>query len=591
MKPASSRSARGYVLLAVLLLLAALVLMVAVSQQRSGDEAVTSTFERSNAQARVLAEVGLERTRAYLGALLERDVDLDRALDPGLDTDCTLLPSLGGETGDDFLPAFTDGKRVVASSSGKAFLRVPLDDKAEGAYFVRIDDNDDDAQNVASLWPSTENNPAGGCREGPTAGAPRTNPVRDRDATVWVTVIGVHPGTSLEGAAARHTLRVLVGPGGSAGIAAGGTVSMKGASHVCGEFGDVVATGSIEDGCLCGSGCNGGPPRNSCGAGNTCTGQSAGSTCSARSGGAGGECAAGVPVEAPPRVSPWDVTLAPLACQAAPCTPFYYLRLDEQSPAQARLYAWNYATCPSPRAGPRICTPQECVPCWGLLNATRDNLDVQVPSSPWLWRADGLTGFDSGPLGCEAGDTGLYPGTPGFTSRDLRRVTFELLPADPRAREPARLPPGVWFVEGNVRFNFGDASTSDCSQLGETPASGVSILATGNILHEAKGLALRPASPKGVVLLAGRDLVLRGGNATVETCGSSAAVLVHEQFEMGGNSYLEAQLVAENASTCSSVARGEAIQMHGSATVSVPQLPPVPLGLPARVRLYSESTH
>jgi hypothetical protein len=60
---------------------------------------------------------------------------------------------------------------------------------------------------------------------------------------------------------------------------------------------------------------------------------------------------------------------------------------------------------------------------------------------------------------------------------------------------------------------------------------------------------------------------------------------------MGGNAYLEAQLVAENASTCSAVVSGPAIQMRGAATVSVPQMPPLPLGLPARVRLYSESTH
>lgn len=591
MKPACSRAARGYVLLAVLLLLAALVLLVTVSLQRSGDEAVTSAFESQDAQARALAEVGLERTRAYLGALLERDVDLDRALDPGLDTDCSLLPTLGGETGDDFLPAFTDGKPMVVPSSGKAFLRVPGNDEAAGAYFVRIDDNDDDAQSSSVLGPGTGNHTAGGCQEGPTPGAARTNPVRDRDGTVWITVIGVYPGTRLEGTAARHTLRVLVGPGESAGIISGGTVSMKGASHVCGEFGDVVATGPIEDGCLCGPGCNGGPPRNSCGAGNVCTGQSAASTCAATSGGTQGECVANAPLDAPPRVSPWDVTLAPAGCPAAPCPPFYYLRLDEAAPAQARVYAWNYATCASPRVGARLCTPQECATCWRVLDATRDNLDIEVPGAAWLWRADGLTGFDSGPSGCDAGDTGLYPGTPGFTARDMRRVTFELLPVDRPGMPLVGLPPGVWFVEGNVRFNLGDGKAADCTQLGPEPANGVSIIATGNILHEGKALSLRPASPKGVVLLAGRDLVLHGGNSTVQTCGASAAVMVHEQFEMGGNSLLEAQLVAENASTCSGLAKDAAIQLRGNATVSVPQVPPVSQGQSAQVRLYSESTH
>jgi hypothetical protein len=590
MLPASSRSARGYVLLAVMLLLAALVLLVAVAQQRSGDEAVTGAFERSDAQARALAEVGLERTRAYLGALMEQDVDLDRALDPGLDTDCAQLPVLGGDTLDDFLPTFTDGKRVVASSSGKAFLRVPVEDTAEGAYFVRIDDNDDDAQDSSVLGPATANNPAGNCLEGPLASPARTNPVRDRDGTVWITVIGVHPGTSLEGAAARHTLRVLVGPGASAGLIAGGTVRMQGRAYVCGEFGDVVATGSIEDGCLCGSGCFVGVPWKSCGPGNACTGQSGGSTCSAKSGGAGGECTAEAPVEAPPKVSPWDVTLAPTGCQAGQCTPFYYLRLDEQVPAQARLYAWNYAACPSPRAGPRICAPRECGSCWGLLNVTHEKLDVLVPDAPWLWRADGVTGFRSGPAECDAADTGSYPGTPGFTRKDLRNVTFDLLPANRRPRELAPLPRGVWFVEGNVRFGFGD-EVFDCTQLGEDPLDGVSIIATGDIVHEAKALYLRPASPRGVVLLAGRDLVLHGGNSRVHTCGSSAAVMVHEQVELGANSHLEAQLVAENASTCSDRVSGPAVHMRGAATVAVPQVPPLSVGPPVRVRLYSESTH
>src|SRR5512140_2438156 len=129
-----------------MLLLAALVLLVAISQQRAGDEGATASFERSDAQARALAEEGLERTRAYLGGLLARDVDLDRALDPGLDTDCSMLRSLGGGTLEDHLPPFADGKRVIASSSGKAYLRVPANDDADGAYFVRIDDNDDDAQ-------------------------------------------------------------------------------------------------------------------------------------------------------------------------------------------------------------------------------------------------------------------------------------------------------------------------------------------------------------------------------------------------------------------------------------------------------------
>lgn len=593
---------RGYVLLAVMLLLAALVLLVAVAQQRAGDESFTANLERSDAQARALAEAGLERTRAYLGALLEREVDLDRALDPGLDTECAMLPSLTGVTSDDHLPPFTDGERVIAPSSGKAYLRVPVRD---GAYFVRIDDNDDDAQHSSVLMPATSNNLLGSCLEGPALGPPRNNPVRDRDGMVWITVIGVHPGTSLEGKAARSTLRVLVGPGEPAGIIAGGTVRMMGASHVCGAFGDVVATGSIEGGCLCASSCSAGPPWNACPQDEACIAQSAGSTCSASSGRATGAvvCESGVAVPPPPRVSAWDVTNAPQDCTAPPCMPFYYLRLE--AGGQARLYGWSYTACRSPRSAPRVCSPSECATCWVLLDAHRPqeplgifmshldpgawnptpSLTFPAAKAPRVWRADGATGFSAGPPGCDVRDTALYPESSGFRRAEMRIVTFELL----QGTAPALLPRGVWFVEGDVRFLGG--GTPDCTALNAEPAYTTSIIATGSILHEAGVLSFRPASPKGFVLLAGRDFSLRGGSSRLYTCGASAAVMAHEQAALGGDAHLEAQLVAENASSCSSTVAGDAVQMSGSATVAVPQLPPLPTGPPLGVRQLSESTY
>lgn len=605
MPPFSSRHPRGYVLLAVMLLLAALVLLVAIAQQRAGDEGATASFERSDAQARALAEEGLERTRAYLGGLLDRDVDLDRALDPGLDTDCSRLPALGGGTLDDHLPPFVDGKRVIASSSGKAYLRVPANDDAEGAYFVRIDDNDDDAQSPPTLAPATSNNPSGNCLEGPALSVLRDNPVRDRDGMVWVTVIGVHPGTSLEGNAAHATLRVLVGPGDPAGIIAGGTVRMLGSAHTCGPFGDVVATGSIEGGCLCGAACSAGPVWNSCGSGDACVAQSAAAPCTATAGrmSAGDMCTSGVAVPPPPRVSAWDVTNAPQDCTGAPCQPFFYLRWDDKS-AQARLYGWNYATCHSPRSAPRICSPSECATCWVLFDANpkKSPLEIHVSDSdpgllgrtpaltfssdktPIVWRADGAGGFTSGSMGCDAEDAALYPDTPGLGRRDVPNVTFEyLLPAS-----SGRLPRGVWFVEGNLRFR---SDTPDCTALSAAPGYSASLIATGNVLHETGAISFPPASPKGFVLLAGRDLALRGSNSRIHTCGASAVVMVHEQAELNGDSHVEGQLVAENASICSGAVYGDAVRMNGSSTVSVPRLPPLPVGPPVRVRLFSESTY
>jgi hypothetical protein len=605
--PSSSRHSRGYILLAVMLLLAALVLLVAVAQQRAGDEGLTANLERNDAQARALAEAGLARTLAYLGGLLEREVDLDRALDPGLDTECAMLPSLAGVTSDDHLPPFTDGQPITASSSGKAYLRVPARDGTDGAYFVRIDDNDDDAQDSSLLVPATSNNGMGNCREGPGLGPLRNNPVRDRDGTVWVTVIGVHPGTELEGNAARSTLRVLVGPGEPAGIIAGGTVRMMGAAHVCGAFGDVVATGSIEGGCLCGAGCPAGPPWNACAQDEACIGQSGGDTCSASSGRAlaADVCEAGVAVPPPPRVSAWDVTNTPQNCAQAPCLPFYYLRLEGSGAAQARVYGWSYTACNSPRTAPRICGPSECAACWVLLDAHRTqeplgifmshldpgvlnptpSLTLQASRAPRVWRADGAVGFTSGGPGCDAGDRALYPEIAGLGRTDVRNVTFELHPSVPGAY----LPRGVWFVEGHVRFR--GMGTPECGALDADLTHRTSIIATGNILHEGGVLSFRPASPKGFVLLAGRDLVLRGSASRIHTCGNSAVVMVHEQAELSGDALLEAQLVAENASSCSSEVSGDAIQMSGSAAVSVPELPPLSAGPPVGVRLQSESLH
>jgi len=590
-----------------MLLLAALVLLVAVAQQRAGEEARTANLERNDAQARALAQAGLERTRAYLGALLERELDLDHALDPGINTDCSMLPSLMGVTSDDHLPPFTDGQRVVASSSGKAYLRVSARGGADGAYFVRIDDNDDDAQDPPILVPATSNNPLGSCGEGPSLGPLRNNPVRDRDGMVWITVIGVYPGTSLEGDAAHSTLRVLVGPGEPTGIIAGGDVRMMGAAHVCGRFGDVVATGSVEGGCLCGVGCSSGPPSNACTQDEACIAQSGGPTCSAYSSRAMGVsvCEAGVAVPAPPRVSAWDVTNAPQDCTAGPCLPFYYLRLETSGPTRARLYGWNYTTCHSPRSAPRICSPAECGSCWVLLDAHREqeplgifmshldpgawnpmpSLTILPAKDLGIWLADGAIGFTSGGAGCDAGDTTLYPGSLGFGRKDVRNVTFELLPSKPGTM----LPRGVWFVEGDVRLR--GAGTPTCTVLRADPTYNTSIIATGSIFHETGVISLRPASPKGLVLLAGRDFTMRGSNSRIHTCGTSAAVMVHEQSALSGDALLEAQLVAENASTCASGVFGDAIQMSGSATVSVQQLPPLSAGPPLGVRLQSESTH
>jgi hypothetical protein len=60
---------------------------------------------------------------------------------------------------------------------------------------------------------------------------------------------------------------------------------------------------------------------------------------------------------------------------------------------------------------------------------------------------------------------------------------------------------------------------------------------------------------------------------------------------MTGNQHVEAQVVVENAATCSDEVTGAAIEMSGNATINVSGLPPVGLGQQARTLLVSESTH
>ena len=55
-----------------------------------GNQANVAMMRHRHEQALALAELGLERTRAYLAQVAATDVDLDRALDPRLDTTCAV---------------------------------------------------------------------------------------------------------------------------------------------------------------------------------------------------------------------------------------------------------------------------------------------------------------------------------------------------------------------------------------------------------------------------------------------------------------------------------------------------------------------
>lgn len=618
----SARS--GFTLLALLLILAALSLLALMAMQLGQDERRSASLVRHDARALAIAEVGMERTRAYLSAVLDTQLDLDKVLDPNNDTDCSKLPARAGGTkeDDDHLPVFKDGKAVVMPGSGKRFMRVSYGD---GAYLVRIDDNDDDAE-VLQSTATTSNNPGtGNCEEGLIGGVPRNNPVRDRDQTVTLTVVGLYPGTDVTlnpgtdvtqtQAQARKVLRVRVGPQPVSGIIAGGEISMGGTSHVCGEYGDISSTGDVTGkGCVCSTDCKGGPSSQRCGATNACVVQSAGPNCDA----VGGNdttvpsCTPNAPVPPPPPVNVWSSRNAPAGCASATnCMPFYYLD-DNKGSGVARVHMWNYSKtgCDQPQTCARIVHPGETstgacsAACWklvyngatecsgktpGEIHMVDSDVNLRNANPSWtnttvctaaslVWKTKGI-GFKS-VSGCDTG-SGIYPGASG--SRWGKDASFD--DAFEYAGGTLPIPRGIWMVEGSVVFS---GSSPNCTLL---PADNWSatIMAQGNIVNAAE-IALRPANIRGAVLVAGRDLEFKTGNTSLYTCGTSAAALVHEQFSMGANNHFEAQLVVENKGICSGKA-GPAIDLQGNATISVPQMPPVPQGLPASVLEWSEASY
>lgn len=588
---------RGYSMLPVMLMVVTLLLIASATLVVGSGARRSSSDARDHAQALALAELGLERTRAYLIRLSATEVDFDRALDPNLDSTCAVAGQLSVTAGgaDDHLPPF-NGPGVGPVDAGAAlrtWMRVPHGD---GAYLVRIDDNEDDL--TGSYLSATSNNSGTGCVEGTTLAAAEQNPVRDRDRTVTVTVVGIYPGTNPATARATRTLRAAVGPAKAAGIYAGGDVDMGGGSKACGEFADLAASGTMQDGCMCHAGCNAGPALNQCGTLGvaTCNVSAAGG-CGSTSMGTG-TCTAGATVPPPPKVAPFDPTNGPAPCTGGVCTPYYYLR--HQAGVATRVFQWNYggAGCQNPRTFLRLCHPTDgapmaaCAACWTQVYA-----NVAPPYQVTM--VDDASRLAPSPGPADAGVIPIWTVTPGaVTSTPSCSVTDGGTDYPPPAtgfglgveevpgtwfQLQATPPQGVWLVEGNMET--GGLTTGPCP--GGLPRS---LDVVGSVIHETNDLTLVPAAPKGYVLLAGRDLKMITGNTVLSTCSTGAAVMVHEQFWADANIHLEAQLIVEHRAACSTtVNTPEAIYTRGNMTIHVSGYPLVETGAAATPFLWSES--
>jgi hypothetical protein len=566
----------GYTALAAMLLVGAAMALALIALEAGQGARVAAATGNNADRARTIAEAGLERTRAYLGQVLATQVDLDVALDPKLDDDCTTAPF--GNTSDDNLPPFADGAVVVAGPGARSWLQVPYNG---GAYLVRIDDDDDDQLNPTG---ATVGNHVGAlaCAEGSAfAGISRENTARDTNRTVVVTAVGIYPGTDAAHALAVKTVRATVGPAQGAGVIAGGPIDMHPGSDDIN--GSIISTGDVDVNAVSGTvrtsgACtNPGPP----------------------------VCQAGAVVPPLPKVDPWDVSNAPTAGSGVN---FYYAAYVAGAPV---LYQWNYfaAGCADPRAWGRICYPAPdgadadqlgqagtlCTTCWapvlkqpGNLPQPATQIVVGTPSQP-VWD---VAAYGAAPwTGCTGADPDMYPGS--WTPMSDRGTYWDALRA-PNAKftwhgatpfgVPPSAPSGIWMIAGDVEFNSSTACTDQASII----ALGDITLNTG---HTAVNLI--PAAPKPYILLAGRDLQLHGGNGGIDTgCPPvPAAVMVHEQLEFqSGHDAIDAQVVVENADECSGTVPGpDAILGHGNDQINAPAVPPIGIGPSASLLDFQES--
>lgn len=267
-------SARGYVLVIVMIVGIAVSLAAAALINASGGARVNAMHSDNGAIAEAIAQAGMNHALAYVEAVSSTSADFDGLLDIGLDADCTsgILTATdidAASAGDDLVPAL-DGADIVtpASLNGRRFARVS--DYNGGAYLIRFDDDDDDTIRTDTWQEITGNNDitdagAVDCYEGsrPQDAADETNHaggaenrLRDRNRSVYITVVGVYPGDDADAATHRVVMRSLYTgpkPPTLAGIQIKGNLKVSGTNTflACSPIGSVEVDGKAET--------NGGP--------------------------------------------------------------------------------------------------------------------------------------------------------------------------------------------------------------------------------------------------------------------------------------------------------------------------------------------
>jgi hypothetical protein len=200
------KRARGFVLVVCVICSVAMVAIAMALVFTAGSNKMVAAKGASIDESESIAIAGMERSVAYAERVADVERDFDRLLDPELGISCVAATNANTHLGTSGLPRFSDGDVVVVD--GKSFRRVPY---GRGAYLIRFDDDVDDTVVNPAWAPFTNNHAVNGCDEGPgaTGFAGGHNAFRDRNRSVWISVIGIYPGTDIAKARHRTSLRRL----------------------------------------------------------------------------------------------------------------------------------------------------------------------------------------------------------------------------------------------------------------------------------------------------------------------------------------------------------------------------------------------
>ncbi|MBI5547616.1 MAG: hypothetical protein HY901_27350, partial [Deltaproteobacteria bacterium] len=247
----------------------------------------------------------------------------------------------------------------------------------------------------------------------------------------------------------------------------------------------------------------------------------------------------------------------------------------------SELHTWSYSACPNPRDETSSCmlSGAGCsAACWIDLSSktVASGADIHLVDDPALAqnpiRVSTLRDYRAAPPPLPADAFRLFrreSGGGGSITCPPLTVSDAVFRYDPNLA--MRFPRGVWLIDGEVKLQTSNPM-APCPAMGLW--AGASWLVRGSMEIHPGEYSLWPPLPLEAALGVGGDLKLETGDSTFSTCGTGAAIAVHEQLLAAGNNVIHAPLLVENAPTCfSDVNSATAIDFPGTVTVRVDAAP------------------